>query len=210
MEPDLKLDEIASRGHRFWNSDGLPELTMGLMWIVWGASFLIPTVLPESWRSTYWVMALVVLAISGFGTNWVTKKLKQRWTFPHAGFVEFKEPEPWVKVATIVLAALFSIGMLAIARRAEPAELANFGAPVMGLLFCIAYVIFSIWLRMRHYLWLALLSLAAGSALYPLHLGLAGFNWLLIVLGLGTAAFGLARLRAFIRHNLALQKARDE
>ena len=44
---NVNLKDIESRPQQYWNIDGLPEVVMGGLWIIWGLASLIPDFLPK-------------------------------------------------------------------------------------------------------------------------------------------------------------------
>ena len=90
-QPDL--DDVARRSQKYWDVDGLPELMMGLLWMLWGGAWLFGEALPDDWRAdAFWTAVPALLAGSGVAAIWATKRLKQRLTFPRTGYVDWKEP----------------------------------------------------------------------------------------------------------------------
>ena len=87
------LDDIARRPAQYWMIDGLPELMLGVLWIVWGAAWLAGERLPHAWPwKAYWLIVPPALAMSGLAVNAMTRALKRRVTFPRAGYVEWDQP----------------------------------------------------------------------------------------------------------------------
>lgn len=66
MAHPVDLRDAEQRAQRYWTIDGLPELLMGALWIVWGAAFLAGEALPRgpAWN-VYWMLTPGVLALSG-------------------------------------------------------------------------------------------------------------------------------------------------
>lgn len=76
-----------------FHSDGLPELVMGLTWMLWGGLLGIPEFLSlGEWRTPYWIAVPVLLAASGFASQWATKRLRTRWTSKRAGSGQALQP----------------------------------------------------------------------------------------------------------------------
>jgi len=86
---DLNLDEISRRPIWTLHADGIPDLVVGLTWVLWGILLGIPGVVPkdELWKY-YWLVTPLVLVLSGLAGQWTIKKLKERWSYKRAGFVE--------------------------------------------------------------------------------------------------------------------------
>lgn len=74
-------------------SDGLSELIMGLTWVLWGALLGIPEFLSlGEWRTPYWIAVPVLLAASGFASQWATKRLRVRWISRRHGAEQTPQP----------------------------------------------------------------------------------------------------------------------
>ena len=202
MTESIDLKEIERRPTRYWNVDGLPELTMGMLWMLWGGAWLFGQTLPRGavWN-TYWLITPATLAFSAFAAVWLTKKLKERITFPRAGYVEWKEPTrvQRLSAAGIAMATALVLAMLIMKSRTQGLE--NVAAPGMGVLLSLAFVVASIRERAPHYLPVAGVALALGLVLGAMKTGWEAANWLFIAVGAVSALLGAVRLRSFIRDN---------
>jgi hypothetical protein len=196
---DLNLDEIARRPQRYWNADGLPELMMGLLWMLWGGAWLLGEALPHDWRSNvYWTAAPALLALSGVAAVWATKRLKERLTFPRTGYVDWKEPSRSARVTAAAVAMVTAMVLAALAANRD-AGMERVAAPVLGVILSLAFVVASLRQRAPHYLALAAVAVALGLAFGALRAGWESVNWLFVALGAATAALGGLRLALFLR-----------
>lgn len=196
QQPDL--DEIARRPLKYWNVDGLPEITMGLLWMVWGGAWLLGDTLPRGWPwSAYWMFTPVVLVFSGLAAIWATKRLKARYTFPRTGYVEWKEPDRRTNLAGAVLAVVTAIVLIIILR--SGGDSGRHAAPVLGVIVSLAFVVISLKQRAPHYLALAGVALALGVALGTISGGWSSANWMFVGVGAATALTGAVRLALFLR-----------
>ncbi len=60
-------------------TDGISELVMGLTWMVWGFLIELPQLLPQGeWSAFYWIAVPIMLAASGFYSQSVIRKLRER------------------------------------------------------------------------------------------------------------------------------------
>lgn len=200
MAEPLDLKSIERRPLKYWNADGLPELVMGLLWIVWGGAWLVGQSLPRglAWN-VYWSMAPVLLVFTGVAATWAIKKLKTRITFPRAGYVEWKEPTRGRRViaagAAFVAAGAMAT-LVAMTRRADGLE--SVAAPGVGVVLSLAFIVASVTQRAPHLLILAGTALGLGLALGTLRTGWDALNWLLVALGTSTMIVGALRLRMFL------------
>ena len=202
MTDSIDLKEIERRPMRYWNLDGLPELLMGLLWMLWGGAWLFGQTLPRGsvWNA-YWVVTPALLALSAFATVWLTKKLKERITFPRAGYVEWKEPTraQRLSAAGIAMATAMILAMLVVRSRAEGLE--DVAAPGLGVLLSLAFVVASVRQRAPQFLAIAGVALALGLVLGAMKTGWEAANWLFVAVGAVSALLGAVRLHGFLKQN---------
>lgn len=203
MTESVDLKNLERRPQQYWDVDGLPELVMGLLWIVWGGAWLFGQTLPRgSVWNTYWLFTPALLACSGVAAVWAIKRLKARITFPRAGFVEWKEPTRGQRLATAgvaILAAAALAGLLAASR--QPDRVGAVAAPGVGVLLSLGFLVASLKQRAPHLLALAGVALMLGLAFGALRTGWDAMNWMLVALGAASMIVGAVRLRLFIRAN---------
>ena len=74
MAAPLDLRELERRPTKYWNEDGLPELVMGLLWVLWGGAWLVGNALPRGpvWN-VFWMFTPALLALSGVAAVRLTK-----------------------------------------------------------------------------------------------------------------------------------------
>jgi hypothetical protein len=204
MTESLDLHELERRPVKYWNEDGLPELVMGLLWILWGSSWIVGNALPRGpvWN-VYWMFTPALLALGGVAAVWLTKRLKARITFPRTGYVRWKEPTRAQRLLTaaVAMGAAAALVMLIAKTRAEGLE--HVAAPGLGVILSLGFVVASLTQRAPHLLALGGVALALGLAFGALGAGWEAMNWMLVVLGVVATVFGAARLRLFLaRHPL--------
>jgi len=195
-----ELVEVERRGVRYWNADGLPEIVMGGLWVLWAAAFLLPEYrISGGWRGIYWTIAPFLLVGSGFASLWLTKKLKSKYTFPRAGYVEWKEPSRAHHLLAALLAGAVAAGLAGLIFSGRTDKMEDLAAPGFGALLAGALLIASRRQHLPHFLWLSAAALMLGFALYPLHLGWKGMLWLMLATGVEMALAGSLRFRSFLR-----------
>jgi hypothetical protein len=203
--PELDLKEIERRPQRYWNADGIADLTMGALWVVWGTALGLPAALPSGqWQTYYWMAMPLVLVGGAAATNWITKRLKQRFTFPRTGYVQWPRPGVGATLlpALIAVAVAAALAFLAIKGRTE--TLSELAAPATSLLLSLAFLFASLRLKLPHHLWLAASALILALLIYGLHLSLeSGMVCLFLGVGVVSMAVGGLRLRAYLKHNPA-------
>jgi hypothetical protein len=205
--PDLK--EIERRPKQYWNADGLPDLLFGFVWIIWGIGFLLPDLLAAGkWRSYFSWLSLAIMVVSGYVANWAIKKLKQRLTFPRAGYVEWRKPGIGARVAVMILAAAVAAGTALLASHGKGWGIAEYAPPALALFFALGYLIASIWHKLPHLLYSSALSLVLAGIFartrIELHQAWIAF---LLCLGVLSCLVGFIRLRIFIHRNHQQQES---
>ena len=204
MTTSLDFAEIQRRPLKYWNADGLPELMMGLLWMIWGAAWLVGEALPRGpvWN-IYWTLTPALLALSGMASVWATKKLKERITFPRGGYVDWKEPSRTRRVmagATAIVAAAVIVVLITGAREHGTERVVPM---VMGVLLSLGFLVASVTQRAPHMLALAGVALMLGLSFGALNLGWQSTNWMLLALGTVSLLVGAMRLSLFLkRHSL--------
>lgn len=199
--PDLK--EIEQRPRRYWTADGVPELMMGLLWVVWAIAFLFPGLFPAGrWLSFYWSIVPFILIGSGFASSRLTRKIKQRLTFPRTGYVEWPEPRVTHKVLPALFGAGTAAGMVFVVRWADGRSLETLVPPAMALLLALAFVVLSVRHGSLHFLWYSAASLVLALVFAWRNTGFhRSLPFIFLYLGALMALLGAIRLRAYMRRN---------
>lgn len=198
----MDLGEIERRSAKYWNADGLPEVMMGLVWVLWGTAWLVGESLPRgaAWN-IYWMFTPAFLALSGMASIWATKKLKARITFPRGGYVAWNGPTRTQRIIAATIAIVTAALVAALVRRARVQGVERVAPAVIGVLLSLGFVVASLTQRTPHMLALAGVALTLGLAFGALNLGWQSINWMLIVLGVATALSGSLRLGMFLKRN---------
>jgi len=172
---------------------------MGVLWMMWGGSWLLGQLLPKNWMwGLYWTVVPVLLALSGFAGNWAVKRLKERITFPRTGYVELKEPSRAVRLGTAAVAILVSGALAAMIVRSEGKSVEHMITPAVGVILSLSFLVASVKQKAPHYLVLAGVALALGIAFGALRTGWESLNWMFVVLGVIAAISGGIRLSRFV------------
>lgn len=202
MAQSIDLPDLERRSVKYWNEDGLPELIMGLLWVLWGGAWLVGSTLPGGpVRNTYWMFTPVLLALSGVAAVSLTKKLKARVTFPRTGYVRWKEPTRSQRLLTAAVAVVAAAAITAIVAKARAGGLETVAAPGVGVILGVGFLVASLTQRAPHLLALGGVALALGLAFGALDAGWGAMNWMFVALGIATTLMGAARFRRFLaRH----------
>ena len=193
------LGEIERRPQKYWNIDGLPELVMGLLWMLWGGAWLFGETLPRDWRwNVFWMLTPAILAFTGVSAVWLTKQLKARLTFPRTGYVEWNAPGRGTNALTAVMAIV--VALIAVAALRGDWALSRSPAPVLGVILSLGFVVASLKQRAPHYLALAGVAITLGL-LIGSRTGFSSVNWLFVGLGAACALSGTLRLALFMKNH---------
>ncbi|MFO7691772.1 MAG: hypothetical protein R6V57_01685 [Vicinamibacterales bacterium] len=199
-----QLRDLDSRPRRYWNVDGIPELLMGLVWILWGAAFLVGEAIPRGPAARiYWMIFPAVLVLSGFGATWLVRRLKARFTYPRTGYLEYREPGTLARALTALLIVLSAAALAALIVTGRAAGAERSAAPAIGVILSLGFVVASVRQKAPHFLALAGVALALGAAAAALKLGWTGMNWVFVWLGTASALMGAWRLRRYLRKHPA-------
>lgn len=114
--------EAQQRAVRHWFEDGLAELAMGVVLLLVGGLFWWDAAVSQG-AATSGVSAVglpVVVLVGMIGSQWVVRRLKERYSYPMAGFVEYVRPRGrrrWggalVAVVLSAVLALWAVGATA-------------------------------------------------------------------------------------------------
>jgi hypothetical protein len=194
-----ELRDLEDRPKRYWHVDGIPELIMGLVWILWGGALLLGDALPRrsGARAAYWLIAFGILVFSG----WAIRRLKERLTYPRTGYIEYRDPGPRVRLLTRLIAMLSAAAIAGLIVTGRAAGMEHSGALVLGVILSLAFVGASVRQKAPHLLALAGIALALGVAFAALKLGWAAMNWLFVWLGVAASVMGAWRLRRYLRQH---------
>jgi hypothetical protein len=199
---DVNLDELSRRPLRTAHADGINELFMGLTWLLWGVLIGLPFLVPRGgWWKPYWFVTPFVLVASGFVSQWLMGKSKERWSYPRAGYVEFAAPKHRRLMAGLA-AALISVAIGVSAKSRTLGELLPLGVSVAvaaALMFGLRH---SGLVRAGFY---SAAAVALGIAVTVARLSMdLAFGALWVGLGVTMAIGGGFRLLSFIRRHESL------
>ena len=202
MAHPMDLGDAERRAQRYWTIDGLPELLMGLLWILWGAAFLAGEALPRGpvWN-IYWTFTPAVLALSGVAAVWAIKRLKARITFPRTGYVEWREPSRPQRLLTAAVAILTASLLVTIVAIGRGRGMESVAAPALGVILSLGFVVASLSQRAPYMLALAGVALVLAVVFGTVSTGWDAVNWMFIGLGVAAVVLGAIRLRLFLRHH---------
>lgn len=199
MDTATELRELETRSQRYWTVDGIPELVMGLVWVLWGTALIAEDALPRNaWGAALTMAIPAVLVLSGVGANWLTRRLKERLSYPRTGYVEFQAPSRRQRLLVAGVAMVTAAVLAAMIATGRAAGMEHVASPAIGLVISLAFLVMSLRQRSPHLLALAGVALALGIGIGMLKLGWRSLNWLFIGLGVASAAVGAWRLRRYL------------
>lgn len=194
-----ELRELETRSQRYWTIDGLPELVMGLVWLITGgAQLLMVSLKPSLWLALLSLVVPAALVLIGLGSRWFVERLKLRITYPRTGYVALGGPSrrAWILAAGIAILSAAALAAMILTGRAAGME--QVISPVTGVLLGLAFLLLSLLQRAPHLLALAGVALALAAAFTVLKLGWLSLGWLFLGLGLAASIVGAWRLRRYL------------
>jgi hypothetical protein len=193
-----ELKDIERRSSSYWTIDGLPELLMGVLWMTWGGLWLIGTALPRGMAYTcFWLVVPPALACFGIFGNRTLQRLKERVTYPRAGYVRLKKPPAWVGVIVVLgLSLTVAAAVLGFVSDSE-----NILPPLVLAVVSLGLLGEAVRGLNGRLLMLSMISLGLGVWLWRAAAGWTGLSWAFLWLGIAGLALGALRLRIFLREN---------
>jgi hypothetical protein len=198
---DIDLTDIARRPQRYWNADGIPELLMGILWMVWGSAWLIGERIPRGGLyNAFWLITPAALALSGVVAVWATRQLKARITFPRTGYVAWREPSRAARVAAGAIAMVTAAILAGIVVKARNNGVTNqMAAPILSVIVSLAFLVAALRQHAPHYLAIGGIALALGIGFGVANAGWESAHWFFLLIGAASAAIGALRLALFVR-----------
>src|SRR5512143_3097578 len=200
----VDIKKIEKRTIQSFYQDGLTEIALGLIFLIFGGYFVAHNAAPAGSALEDWLTVgfILIVVSAGFVVNRVLRLLKRRLTYPRAGYVSFKkkEPSPRRRAATAIVAMIISAALASL-YGLSPSFRALYPA-VNGLLFAVAALFIANKVGLVRFFVLAAASAVIGVSLAAA--GAGGFQGLaLFYLLFGAAALvsGLAALIVFLRRN---------
>jgi hypothetical protein len=208
MVTDLK--KVEHRTIQYWFEDGIWEMAFGgwsfLLGIFTFGFALIPG--KPFLRALGWVGLLAVIIICARFAGRAVRLLKEKWTYPRAGFVSYRRPGgqnrprrfSWVGG----LAGLASALVYGLLRDSFGYMWAQAG---LSLLMALTFFYTAIRTKLTRFYVLSVFLLAAGILVTRSGLkALSGVGVFCCLLGLALCASGSITFRQFVRKNPVLEK----
>lgn len=197
-----QLNDTMQRPSRYWNIDGLPEVGIGVVWVLTSALCLLPVYIPERWRAFPAVAMMIVIPLATMMLGRMVKSLKRRTTAPRTGYVEPRKPSGRTRLLAGAVGLAIAAGMafLVTARGASNFEL--YMTPLLGLITGGAFFVMGIKQGEPR-----LCGVGVFSGVLGILVALPGWSVELTlgsyfgILGLALLISGSRRLRSFLREN---------
>lgn len=201
------IESTIQRTRQYWYKDGFVEMNAGLTFILLSAINGISAWASPSMGTAIFVAIgyplVILLAIFG-GRVWV-KSLKEKYTYPRTGYVEYIKPERSSRVKRMVtamfMAIVVSIVTMVLSRGLDPYWIV-LGTGLLVAVF-ISFMAFQIPLNRFYVLavWVGLVSFIAAGL--PISEDLR-MGFLLAGCGLGCLIGGVSALLRYLRENRTL------
>ena len=111
----VDIEKIEKRTAQSFYSDGLAEISLGLIFLLLGGYFFAQAVVPEgsALGSALSLLSVLVIVSAGFLVSRILRFLKGRITYPRTGYVAFKKkkPSPKRRAATMIVAGIIGAAM---------------------------------------------------------------------------------------------------
>lgn len=136
-----KMMDVEGRVRRYWYSDGIAEISVGLVFLILGLFFGVQGYFGEESKvsSILQVSMIVVMVGSIFGTQWLVNTLKSRLTYPRTGYVEYRAKDKestqrrFMVVGTGLVVAVASIVFVSFFREVDSMVLVS--SILVGIIF---------------------------------------------------------------------------
>lgn len=111
-----QVRNLLDRPRLYYNIDGLGEVNIGVMFLVFALVLWLDAHSPASsfWHKSSWFVFLALALVMHYGT----KALKTHITYPRTGFIEYRRSCRWrTLIIAALLAPLVPLGLVAADRR---------------------------------------------------------------------------------------------
>jgi hypothetical protein len=198
----VDIEKIEKRTVQSFYSDGLAEISLGIIFLLLGGYFFAQAVAPEgsALNSALSLLSVLVIVSASFLVSRILRFLKHRITYPRTGYVAFKKKaaSPKRRATTMIIAGIIGAGMAAL-YGISPSFNALFPA-LNGLLIAVAVLLIAHKAGLARFYILAAASAFIGIAVSAA--GVSDMKGISLTFGLFGAAVtisGLATLIIYLR-----------
>ena len=198
----VDIEKIEKRTVQSFYDDGLPEISLGLIFLLLGGYFFAQAAAPEgsALGSALTVLFILVIVSAGFLVSRILRFLKRRITYPRTGYVAFKKKEPSSKrrAATMVVGGIIGAAIAAL-YGISPSFKTLFPA-VNGLLLAVAVLLFAGKVGLVRFYILSAAAAVIGFAVTAAGVGdIKGIGLYYGLFGAALILSGLVALVAYLR-----------
>lgn len=198
----VDIEKIEKRTIQSFYEDGLPEISLGLIFLLLGGYFFAQAAIPEgsTLSSALSVLFFLVIVSAGFLVSRILRFLKRRITYPRTGYVAFKKKEPSSKrrAATMIVGGIIGAAIAAL-YGISPSFKTLFPA-VNGLLLAVAVLLFAGKVGLVRFYILSAASAVIGLAVTAAGIGdIKGISLYYGLFGAALILSGLVALVAYLR-----------
>ncbi|MCL4559336.1 MAG: hypothetical protein M1281_01820 [Chloroflexi bacterium] len=110
------IQELAQRPQRYWYTDGLTEIAIGVTLLLLGLTFLPKGLLPPTINAQWFFGAgrILITLVAMILTNYGVRLVKEHLTYPRTGYVSYRNDQGllrWTRRGFVISVA-FSIGVV--------------------------------------------------------------------------------------------------
>jgi hypothetical protein len=175
---------------------------LGLLWMIWGAAWLVGERLPHDWRWTaYWLVIPPTLAVVATAITRLTHRLKDRVTVPRTGYVAWQAPSPRRRALTAAAIVFAAASVAFVVLTGRTASFERTAPAVITAILSLSFLAIAVRQQAPHFLAFAAAAVVTAMVLATLVTGFETIHWLLLVVGAVCAAVGAVRLTRFIRRH---------
>jgi len=206
---DKNIQATQKRAVQYWFTDGLVELSGGVILLILAIYFVITALIPETTWGT--LSLFVTMFLIAYAVRWVMQRIRARTTFPRTGYIAPKRS--WENRRLLIICIVFSLALLGLMFYLA---LYHHGAVEWASALCggiLAFIFgmagFETWLVRFFYL-------SAFCLLLGLVLSLGGLGnfWGVAILTISTSlvvfSYGIITRRYYLRHSQKRGEMPDE
>jgi len=200
-----KMMDVEGRIKRYWYSDGIAEISVGLVFLILGLFFSVQGYFGEESKigMVLQLSMIVVMMGSIFGTQWLVNTLKSRLTYPRTGYVEYRAKDKESSQRRLVVVGVsFAVAVAAfvlVSFFREVDILVLISSILVGAIFIILRARSS---GVKRFYYFGGLSFILGVALSLGNLSrLTSLGLFYVLMGLVILVSGMLVLRHYLRKN---------
>jgi hypothetical protein len=194
----MNVPDVTRHTRRYWLIDGLPELFMGGLFVLFSALQFTIRFLPASVAGWVQILIPVFIIVFALAGRPVIQAIKVRITYPHTGYVEYPKPTSVQQILGMLFGFVITALLLAWAAT-TPISMAML--PVLiGVLTAFMLLYLGFYLGAWRFYVMAALSvvISGGVMLLPID-GQAGYLLIFAIMGLVLLVSGAYTFRQYRR-----------